>query len=192
MISTGDITRVVDPETFLDSRGILTPDPSQVAAAGDLIDAAQAVVETRTNRVLLARAVEFQTRAGFGLRWFVPRGPVQSVTGAQYQDAAGSWQVIDPQDMRLEMGLEEPQIVFAASALSGAPDGAPIRVQMVAGYAVQSDIPRQMIQAVRLIAGDWMAADVAVDDYRTPQVAFAAHRLIAQVRYARPLEWAAA
>ena len=150
--------------------------------------AAQSVIEAATRRPMLPRAVEIQCRAVGWARWWFPVCPVAEVTGIAVQQADGSWQDLAVTGVRLEMPGDEPQLVFPSGYWDAAADGAAVRITATVGAAT---MPMQQSQAVILLANDWFQQGIAIEAITPEQAIFGVQRLIKQVRYLRPQEFAA-
>ncbi|WP_370210962.1 hypothetical protein [Roseovarius sp.] len=182
------ITAAVVVADFKRSRHIETDETADDALLEDLLAAAQAVVETGTNRPLTARSVEITFRAVGGLRWWFPCAPVNAVTKIEWQDGS-TWVELPLADVALEQGDDEPQLVFASGFWSSVSDGAAVRVTAEVGA---DEVPRPLREAIILIAGDWYEAGINPDKDKREMVSFGSRILMRQGRYSRPAEWAAA
>lgn len=140
-------------------------DDAEAAALGGLIAAATDVVEAATNRPILTRTVEVQIPDGsWGEFWF-PCAPVQGLVDA---DGADLVRAHDEPHLRLGTYNEA-------------------QVRAVVGYADPALAPRQLLQAIILLVGEWREAQISIGDaYQAPAISFGVHRLLRQVRYRRP------
>jgi len=188
MLTLAPIAQAVTAGEFQRQTHILDADDD--ANIDALLFAAQGVVETATRRPMLPRAVQIQTRAGFGLRWFVPVAPASGLTAIDWQDATGAWVALSLDGIRLEMAHDEPQVVFPSGFFDAVDDGAPLRLSMTVGAAADA-MPPQLKQAVILLAKDWFEAGIAVEEKQFLNVSFGCKAIMRQVRYARPTEWCA-
>ena len=83
---------------------------------------------------------------------------------------------------------DEPQLVFPSGYWDAAADGAAVRITATVGAAT---MPMQQSQAVILLANDWFQQGIAIEAITPEQAIFGVQRLIKQVRYLRPQEFAA-
>lgn len=150
---------------------------------------AQAVVERATRRPMVQRSVEFQCRHVGWRRWWLPVAPVVSLTSCAWQKEDGTWADLGLTGVRLEQAFEEPQMVVPPAYFDGVIDGAAIKVVATVGHS-DADRPGQMSRAVKLIVKEWYDAGIAIERPEVPQLSFHAQRLIKQVRYVRPAEYA--
>ncbi|NVK56662.1 MAG: hypothetical protein HWE26_13710 [Alteromonadaceae bacterium] len=188
MLTTSAIPAAVDPREFLADQGLFGPSDDQIAAAGRVLVAAQDTVETATGRPLGARAVEFAAIAGLGCRWFSPVAPMAEVTSITWSHRGSAPVLVDPAGYWLEAAHDEPQIVFDAAALSAIADGARLTIAATVGADLETS-RSAAVQAVRLIAGEWFNAALAVEEFNAARLSMGAWRLIKQARYRRPAEW---
>ena len=165
--------------------------PDDDLLIGELLGAAQDTVETATRRPMIARDVVITFRACGGRRWWCPCAPVAAVDGVAVQQADGSFAAVAAEDWRLERGADEPSLVFS-EGLDWLASGGVVEVTCSVGYA-EGAAPRQLAQAVVLLAKEWMDAGITVEPGQAvPQMGFGVRALMRQVRYARPAEFAAA
>ena len=88
------------------------------------------------------------------------------------------------------MATDEPCLVFAEGA---EPATGVVRVTCQVGHG-EADLPRQAVQAVVMLAKEWMDAGIALEAGAASgaQMSFMARSLMKQVRYARPAEFGCA
>lgn len=109
-----------------------------------MIAAARGMLETRTNRLLMAQTIEFaSTLWGFGLR--VPVAPFRQLVGVTYTDATGATQSIDLADLAVD-SFVEPAIVGLpyGGVWPEAQPGSPRVVRVQVGYADAASVPSQL------------------------------------------------
>lgn len=176
----------VTVEEFKRAIHVRPEDTEDDSAFLGLLSAAQAVVETATNRPLTPRVALLSGRAGIGLRWWLPCAPVSAVTQMEWRNA-GVWADLDLTGVYLEQGDDEPQLVFPAGFWDGVNDGAALRVTAAVGGAI---VPKLLWQAIILMASEWYEAGINPETGEAPRLSFGVRALIRQGRYKRPCEWA--
>jgi hypothetical protein len=175
------VPQALEARAFLTTRGVFDPDLSQITAADEALRAAQAVVETGTRRLIGARQMGFSTHVA-GARWWFPVCPIAAVTAVTWSQDGRVFSPLGAEAYFLEDGKDEPVLNVAGLAC-----GVRLKITAQAG----GDAPVQMMQAVRLLAGEWFDAGLSIDPFNAPSLSFGVRALMSQVRYARPMEWAA-
>jgi uncharacterized phiE125 gp8 family phage protein len=159
------LSTLTPPAALLDATDIvlrqalrLFPDETD---QDDLIDelclSAVAVAEGFTKRRFLTQTVRL-TRDGFGcgaLR--LPVDPVQSVDQVVYVDGTGSDTVLSSARYRLITSRVPVELhpAYGESWPTPRPDRDAVTVDLVVGFGAASDVPRDIVQAVRLLVQCW-------------------------------------
>lgn len=182
---TGEITQAVSVDAFKRSRHVMPDDTEDDVLFGALLSAAQAVVETGTNRLMTPRTAVFSCRALGYRRWFLPVVPVSVVSAIEWNDA-GTWVDLDVSGIWLESRNDAPQLVLPDGFFAGVTDGAELRVTAEIGAAT---VDEKLAQAVILVAADWYEAGINPDKDKHTMVSFGCRALMRQNRYQRECEW---
>ena len=163
------ITTISPPETLLDAQDAtlrqqlrLEPDEDdQNSLIDGLCLAAVSFAEGYTKQRFLTQTVRL-TRDCFGFGGIpLPIAPVQSVDQVVYTDGAGADQVLASSGYRLiasgvPVELHPP---YGGAWQVPRPDKGAVRIDLVVGYGdAASDVPADIMQAVRLLVGWWFIA----------------------------------
>jgi uncharacterized phiE125 gp8 family phage protein len=126
--------------------------------------AAWGYAEGRTNRALLSQTwlhtADAFPAANEVIR--LPLPPLQAVEWIRYVDPSGSLQTLDPAAYVVDETSEPARIACVGAWPATRPVPGAVRVQFVAGYEDPLVIPREIIQAVRMLAGHFYANREAV------------------------------
>lgn len=153
------------PVSVVDLAAQLHFDDVEGPAIAALIDAATDVVETATNRPLVARVVDIDLPPGDWGTFWLPCAP--------------AIELVDVDGGELLTGFDEPRFMRGTFA------GDRIRVRV--GYGGPSDTPRRLRQAIILLVKEWRAAEITIEQaYSGPQLSFGVRALLRQSRYRRP------
>lgn len=191
MRAVGEVPMAVSVAAFKRAVHIIEGVTDDDALIDDLLRAAQDTVETATRRPMSVRTVVIEYRGAGWRRWWFPVAPVVSVQAVSVQQEDGSFLPLPSTDWRLEMAADEPCLVFAEGI---EPQGALVRVECTVGHA-EGTAPRQLAQAVVLLAKEWMDAGIAIEAGQAgagAPMGFGVRSLMRQVRYVRPAELAIA
>jgi uncharacterized phiE125 gp8 family phage protein len=136
----------------------LFPDETdQDALINDFCLAAVSVAEGFTRRRFLTQTVRL-TQDSFGCGGLVlPIDPVISVDQVSYVDGAGVEQTMSAADYRLVRSRVPAELhpAYGESWPTPRPDRDAVSVDLVVGYGTASDVPRDIVQAVRLLVLHW-------------------------------------
>lgn len=94
----------------------------------------------------------------------LPRPPLQSVTSLRYIDLGGTQQTLDPSAYTVDTTSEPGRIVPAYGTTWPSTRDVPnaVEVVFVAGYAEADQVPLPLLQALRLLVGQWFEEREAV------------------------------
>ena len=187
MLVQGNFGQAVSLAEFKRARHVVETDSDDDLTFEAYLSAAQDVVETATNRPLTERTVQIAARNLGYRRWWVPVAPLKELTKVEWNNA-GTWTDLGLEGVVVESAHDEPQIVFPSGYFAGVPDGAELRVTASVGFEV---VPKKLVQAIILIAGDWYEANISFEKVQHTAVSFGCRVLIRQSKYQRPCEWAA-
>lgn len=139
------------------------------ALIASLSAAARAHVEARTGTRLYTQTVSFKTDD-----WqdfvILPICPVQSISSISYTDTAGDVISLSTDIYETRLDLLEPSIVLKyAQTWPTIREGSLITVTAVVGYGAAGAQPPEVMQAIRLLVGDWYDHRATVSD--APKVA---------------------
>jgi len=125
-----------------------------------LIVMARRAIEVQTRRSIITQTLQL-TLDGFprGRVIKLPRPPVASVTSVKYDDTAGTEQTLStdyyqadtystPGRVVLKDGYSWPSTINNANS---------VRIVYVAGYGAATDVPEDLIQAIKFLAAHWYA-----------------------------------
>lgn len=166
--------------------------PSDVSADDWSIElalgAAQEMVVTATGRPLSLCEIRFELPAGW-VRWWVPVLPISQVIQVEAQDVAGVWSDLSVDGVILREAFSSPQLELSQGWSGHQVQASRLRITVEAGY--ETNAPRQLRQAIILLAKEWFEAGISVEDQAKLDLSFGAERLIKQVRYrsAQRFEW---
>lgn len=170
---------LVAPDAWLAERGLIDPDAQLQQTAADLLAAAVDVVETSARRFLSPRRVTFE-EVGAGLSvWNLPAGPVAAIEAVEIWNGSGWDPVAGAVGWRL---YNEPSIVFPDAV----PAGALVQAVCQCGDA---DPPLTLVQAVKLLAGEWLDAGAIDRGPDGPRLSFGVRNLIRLDRFERVGVW---
>lgn len=175
------ITQAVTTARFLRATNALETDPDHESEVSDLLIAAQELVETACRRPMLPRRFAFEVNLTGWSEWFFPIMPVVQVDQMQVIGDDGTVSDLDLSSAILRGAGDAPRLVAA----SGFPAAGALRVVATCGHTAAS-APRQMAQAVILIAKEWRTAGITVEPMGFLNVSMGCRALIRQVRYVRP------
>ncbi len=188
MRTAGPVPQALTLPGFKQARGIHAEDTDRDAALALYLGAAQDTVERACRRPMGPRDVTFTINASGWCRWWFPVCPVQSVDRVAWVDADGNVTTI-PAGWRIARPHDEPQLVLNAAARAGIPDDATFEVDAQVGLML-AEVPRNLTTALILLAGEWLDAGIAIGTESMAPMSFGARRILEQMRYSRPQEWA--
>jgi len=110
------------------------------------------------------------------------RPPLQSVTSIQYYDTAGTLQTMDAADYQVDTN-EEPGLVAPARTKTwpSVDDETlnSVEIVFVAGWSQTSDIPEEIVHAIKLLVGHWFEhLEAATLEGVVKQIPFAVKMLL--------------
>lgn len=152
----------------------------------------QELVETACARPMSPRTMEFTFVGGCWSSWLFPVRHIISVTKVEILGADDpDWVTVPADAYRLRRAYDAPELCLTSQADRIGSEHLDVRVTAEAGHE-NGDWPMQMWQAMVLVAKEYLEAGIAVEEFQAPQLTFAAHRLIRQVRYIRVAEFGGA
>lgn len=159
-----------EPLTTADAKAQVRVDHTDDdALIASLSAAARAHVESRTGTRLYTQTVSFETDDWRDLA-ILPICPVQSISSISYTDTAGDVITLPTTVYETRLELLEPSIALKyGQTWPTIREGTLITVTAVVGYGVANAQPPEVMQAIRLIVGDWYDHRATVDD--SPKVA---------------------
>lgn len=181
MQSLDPIQQAVSTARFLRATNALETDADNDAEVEDLLIAAQDLVETACRRPMQPRQFAFEVDLTGWSEWYFPIMPVVSVHLLQVIGADGVASDLPASAAILRGAGDAPRLIAAG----GMPTSGTLRVVATCGHDVQTR-PRQLAQAVILIAKEWRTAGITVEPMEFLNVSMGCRMLIRQVRYTRP------
>lgn len=135
------------------------------------ITAARKYAEKWTGRQIITAGLKLQLDAFPIWEIRLPRPPLASVTSISYVDTNGDTQVIDEADYLVstadEPGLVTPSYGGYWPSVRNQLNSVTILYQ--AGYGAAADVPKDLVQAIRLLAAHWYRnREAATDAPQTP------------------------
>ncbi|MAR55851.1 MAG: hypothetical protein CMM93_01585 [Rickettsiales bacterium] len=123
----------------------------------EYITAAREHAEHVTGRRLVTQTLEVSLPC-FRHEMFLPASPVQSIEAITYRNMQGEVVTLSADDYQLYANLEPAKVspVYGKSwpaILHDQPDSAVIR--FVAGYGDATEVPRSLVQAIKMLAAHW-------------------------------------
>jgi uncharacterized phiE125 gp8 family phage protein len=159
-----------EPLTTADAKAHVRVDHTDDdALIASLSAAARAHVEARTGTRLYTQTVSFKTDD-----WqdfvILPICPVQTISSISYTDTAGDVITLPTTVYETRLDLLEPAIVLKHGQVWPIiREGSLITVTAVVGYGAAGAQPPEVMQAIRLLVGDWYDHRATVSD--APKVA---------------------
>lgn len=164
------VAPAAEPLTTADAKAQVRVDHTDDdALIASLSAAARAHVEARTGTRLYTQTVSFKTDDWADLA-HLPICPVQSISSISYTDTAGDVISLSTDIYETRLDLLEPSIVLKyAQTWPTIREGSLITVTAVVGYGAAGAQPPEVMQAIRLLVGDWYDHRATVSD--APKVA---------------------
>lgn len=143
---------------FLEHSKIYAVDNAdQTALFGSYLAAARAKAESYLRKRLITQTVRLTMDHFHADEIELPIGPIQSVASVKYVDGAGVQQTMDSADYRLVQSQVPALLMPAYGQTWPTPrsaDRGTVEVNLVVGYGdAGSDVPDDILQAIRLLAG---------------------------------------
>lgn len=134
-------------------------DTFQDALVEGYLRAAIAAVEGRTAKMLVTRRFlwtieDWRDRDGQAL----PCAPVVAIVSVSLVDAAGTVTAVDPARYRLVQDAHRPRLAAQGFLLPSVPEGGRVEVVFDAGFGAWVDVPKDLGQAVFLLAAEYYDA----------------------------------
>lgn len=145
-----------EPLTTADAKAQVRVDHSDDdTLIASYVAAARAHVEARTGTRLYTQTVSFKT-ASWDDFASLPICPIQSISSVAYTDTAGDVITLPTTVYETRLELLEPSIVLKfGQTWPTIREGSLITVTAVVGYGVANTQPVEVMQAIRLLVGDW-------------------------------------
>lgn len=155
-----------------------------------LIAAARAQIEKDTGRALIEQTLEMRIDT-WPTILYLPRPPAMRVVSVMAIDQAGAATVLSESAYKLRTGTEPGYVLFESSLRPAVDlaDFAGVRVRYVAGYGGASDVPKPLIQAIKLLVGHWYTNREAVGASNQAALPFAVEALITPYKFCWFGEW---
>ena len=149
---------VAEPLTLASAKlQIVVEDTPDDALISDYISAARAHVESATGLRLYTQTLAMRCDAWADLTR-LPVAPIQSLTSVTYVDTAGATQTLSALVYETRLyGLEPGLALIDGQSWPDTRKGSLITVTVIAGYGDQTAQPPAVIQAMRLLIGDFYA-----------------------------------
>ncbi|CUH68685.1 hypothetical protein TG4357_03737 [Thalassovita gelatinovora] len=183
-VGANPLSSVVEVAEFKESVHLPPNDSTDDAAIQALLDAAQEVVITATNRPLAGDyRFEIPLFPVWGVWWF-PCAPVGQLLSIEAMGDDGQWQSVDLTGWRIRQAHSEPQLVTPVgwsgyTSLSADT----LRVSATLGDAAG----KTASAAIKLLTKEWYEAQIAAEDVpEAPRLSFGVRNLVKQARYSRP------
>lgn len=134
-------------------------DPVQDAVLERALRAAIAVIEARTGKALVARAMvlrvpAWRDRGALAL----PVAPVQTVAAVRLVAQDGNEETLDPARWRLVRDLHRPALEAVGGCFPSIPSGGVAAVDLTAGFGPDwAAVPADLSQAVLMLAAQYFA-----------------------------------
>lgn len=155
----------VEPVSVSEIKDMLRIDADdEDALLGTLIAAARSSVEAFLRRRLITQTVRL-TRTGFCEPMLLPVAPIQSVAAVRYVDGAGSTQTMASEGYRLVQSVEPNMLapVYGQTWPVPRQDHDSVTIDLVVGYGdASSDVPEEIVLAIKMLAGSWYRQREAV------------------------------
>ena len=114
--------------------------------------AALTAIESRTNKVLIARSFRMQlTEWQPDKAQTFPLAPVSQIISVQLLDANDVSSTLSPAVYRLKQDTTRPSLVPASATLPSVGSGGSVQIDFVAGYGGWTDVPPDLRQAVMML-----------------------------------------
>lgn len=115
--------------------------------------ASMAAIEARTGKILIEREFSWTLTAWRDARRQpLPVSPVSAISAVIVTDQTGAERVIDPDQWYLEPDLQRPSLQPVGSFLPNIPQGASVKIGMLAGFGPEwDDLPADLAQAVLML-----------------------------------------